>query len=67
MRIWIKNTLNSESLYISVNNNTNFKKIDILSIYNIWDRISLKTISRYYPFNVLEFSASDRRESERQH
>jgi hypothetical protein len=28
----------------------NLKKIKMLSIYTIWDRLSLKTISRYCPF-----------------
>jgi hypothetical protein len=50
---YTENTLNgeisSESVYISVNNNTNLKKNLILSIYTIWDRLSLKTISRYCP------------------
>ncbi len=32
--------------------NTNFKKIYILSIYTIWNRFSRKTISRYCPFKV---------------
>ncbi len=40
----------TESVYNSVNNNTNFKKFQILSIYTIWNRLSLKTISRYCPF-----------------
>ena len=40
-----------KSAYISVNNNTNLKKIYILSIYTIWERLSQKTISRYCPFN----------------
>ncbi len=35
---------------ISVNNNTNLKKMCILSIFTIWDGLSLKTISRYCPF-----------------
>jgi hypothetical protein len=39
-----------KSAYISVNNNTNLKKIYILSIYTIWERLSQKTISRYCPF-----------------
>jgi hypothetical protein len=39
-----------KSVNISVNNNTNSKKIYILSIYTIWDRLSQKTISRYCPF-----------------
>jgi hypothetical protein len=51
---YTENTLNgeisNESVYISVNNNTNFKKIEVLSIYTIWDKLSLKTISRYCPF-----------------
>ncbi len=38
----MENTLNgkisTESVYISVNNNANLKKIEILSIYTIWDR-----------------------------
>jgi hypothetical protein len=29
----------------------NFKFFLILSIYTIWDGLSLKTISRYCPFN----------------
>jgi hypothetical protein len=33
--------------YISVNNNTNLKFFKILSIYTIWNGLSLKTISRY--------------------
>jgi hypothetical protein len=32
----------------------NFKKIEILSIYAIWDRLSLKTISHYCPFKFPE-------------
>ncbi len=51
MRIWRRRgEISTESVYISVNNNTNFKKILFLSIYTIWDRLSLKTISRYCPF-----------------
>ncbi len=42
-----------ESVDISVNNNTNLKKIEILSIYTIWKRLSLKTIPRYCPFKGL--------------
>jgi hypothetical protein len=30
-----------------------FKKIYILSIFTLWDGLSLKTISRYCPFNPL--------------
>ncbi len=37
-----------------MNNNTNFKFFFILSIYTIWDGLSLKTISRYCPFNGVE-------------
>jgi hypothetical protein len=52
----MENTLNSkintESVYISVNYNTNFKKFLILSICTIWDRLSLKTISHYCPFKL---------------
>jgi hypothetical protein len=44
--------ISTESVYISVYNNTNLKKIYILSIYTIWDRVSLKTISRYCPFKA---------------
>ncbi len=44
--LWVKTS------NISVNNNTNFKIFWILSIYTIWDGLSLKTISRYCPFNV---------------
>ncbi len=44
--------INTESVYISVNYNTNFKKILILSICTIWDILSLKTISRYCPFKL---------------
>jgi hypothetical protein len=55
----MENTLNgeicTESVHISVNNTTNLKKILILTIYTIWDRVSLKTISRYCPFNALKF------------
>jgi hypothetical protein len=42
-----------KSVYISVNNNTNFKIFWILSIYTIWDGLSQKTISRYCPFNTV--------------
>jgi hypothetical protein len=42
--------ISTESVYISVNNNTNFNNFLFLSIYTIWDRLSLKTISRYCPF-----------------
>jgi hypothetical protein len=38
-----------KSVYISVNKNMNLKKF-ILSIYTVWDGLSLKTISRYCPF-----------------
>ncbi len=34
---------------ISVNNNTNFNFLKILSTYTIWDRLSQKTILRYFP------------------
>jgi hypothetical protein len=48
----MENTLNGKispkSVYISVNNNTKLKFFLILSI---WDGLSLKTISRYCPFN----------------
>jgi hypothetical protein len=51
---YMETTLNGEistvSVYISVNTNMNFKKILILSIYTIWDRLRLKTISRDCPF-----------------
>jgi hypothetical protein len=46
----LKGEISTESVYISGNNNMNFKKIEILSIYTISDRLSLKTISRYCPF-----------------
>ncbi len=39
-----------KSVYISVNNNANFKKFWILSILTIWDGLNQKTISRYCPF-----------------
>jgi hypothetical protein len=39
-----------KSVYISVNNNTNFKISQILSLYTIWDGLRQKTISRYCPF-----------------
>jgi hypothetical protein len=42
--LWVKTS------HISVNNNKNFKSFWILSIYTIWDGLSLKTISRYCPF-----------------
>jgi hypothetical protein len=37
----------------------NFNIFQIPSVYTIWDGLSLKTISRYCPFNIgqLEFSA----------
>jgi hypothetical protein len=44
--------ISTESVDISVNNNMHFNKIEILSIYTIWDRLSLKTISRYCPFKI---------------
>jgi hypothetical protein len=44
--------LSPKCVYISANNNTKFKKIYILSIYTIWDGLSLKTISRYCPFRA---------------
>jgi hypothetical protein len=40
-----------ESVYISVNNNTNLNLFNILSNYIIWNRLSQKTISRYCPLN----------------
>jgi hypothetical protein len=53
---YTENTLNGKispkSVYILVNNNEKFKKILILSIYTIWDGLSLKTISRYCPFKL---------------
>jgi hypothetical protein len=56
---YTENTLNgeisTESVYISVNNNTNSKKFLILSIYTIWDRLCLKSISRYCPFKAKRF------------
>jgi len=48
--------ISTESVYISVNNNTNLNIIKILSNYIIWNRLSQKTISRYCPFNVLDLS-----------
>ncbi len=36
--------------FISAYNPTNFKCFKIISIYTIWDGLSLKTISRYCPF-----------------
>jgi hypothetical protein len=54
MFTYMENTLNGEirtkSVYISVNNNTNFKNFWILFIYTEWDGLSQKTISRYCPF-----------------
>ncbi len=47
----LKGEISTEVMYFSGNNNTNFKKVQILSIYTIWDRLSLKTITRYCPFN----------------
>ncbi len=44
--------ISAESVYISVSNNRNWKQIEILSIYKTWDRLSLKTISRYCPFKA---------------
>ncbi len=37
METALRAVLNTVSVYISVNNNTNLKKIYILSIYTIWD------------------------------
>ena len=48
-----------KSVYIFVNNNTNFNFLKILSNYTIWDRLSQKTISRYCPFKAV----SSRREN----
>ncbi len=42
--------ISTEIVYIIFNNNMNYKKIEILSICTIWDRLSLKTISRNCPF-----------------
>jgi hypothetical protein len=39
-----------KTVYISVNNNTNFKFFKILSFFTIWDGLGLKTISRHSPF-----------------
>jgi hypothetical protein len=36
--------------FISAYNTKNFKCLKIISIYTIWDGLSLKTISRYCPF-----------------
>ena len=47
METTLNGEISTESVYISVNNNTNFKIFLFLSIYTIWDRLSLKTISRY--------------------
>jgi hypothetical protein len=51
---YTENTLNgeisTESVNISVKNNKNFKKFEMLSIHTIWERLSQKTISRYCPF-----------------
>ncbi len=46
----LKGEIITKSVYISLNNNTNLKSFQILSIYTIWDGIAKKTISRYYPF-----------------
>jgi hypothetical protein len=55
--VHMEDTLNgdisTESEYISVNNNMNFKIFLILSFYNIWDRLSLKTISHFCPFKSM--------------
>ncbi len=54
---YTENMLNGEistkSVYISVNNNTKIFKLEILSVYTKWDRLSLKNISRYCPFKKL--------------
>ncbi len=42
-----------KTVYISVNNNTNFKFFQILSFFTIWDGLSLKTISHYCPFKYI--------------
>jgi hypothetical protein len=39
-------------VYISVNNNTDFKKNEILSIYTTWDRLSLKPSHATVPLTV---------------
>ncbi len=48
--VYTETTLNGE-YSISVNNNINFKKIQMLSIQTIQDGLRQKTISRYCPFN----------------
>ncbi len=55
METTLNGEISTESVYNSVNNNTNLKKILILSIYTIWNRLSLKTISRYCPFKYQYF------------
>jgi hypothetical protein len=42
-----------KTVYISVHYNKNFKFFKILSIYTIWDGLSLKTISRYCHFKSI--------------
>ncbi len=51
--------ISTESMYFSVNNNTNLKKFQILSIYTIWDGLSQKTISRYCPFKLAQTPERD--------
>jgi hypothetical protein len=45
-----------KSVHISVNKNKNFKILLILSIYTLWDGLSLKTIALYCSFKQLFFS-----------
>jgi hypothetical protein len=51
-------------VYISVNNNTNFNFLKILSNYTIWDRLSQKTISRYCLFKWHSYGGVRRRQME---
>ncbi len=53
METTLNGEISNKSVYISVNNNTNWKFLKILSIYTIWVGLSQKTISRYCPFKRL--------------
>jgi hypothetical protein len=54
-RILLLRQVTLQCFCISVNNNMNFNKFLSRSIYSIWDGLSLKTISRYFPLRVFQF------------
>ena len=54
METTLNGEISAESVYNSVNNNTNFKKIQILSIQTRQDGLRQKTNSRYCPFKRID-------------